>query len=133
MALIEWSNALYSVKVDEFDNDHKKLMQLINDLHEAMLRGKGRDKLSLILKDLYIYTENHFIAEEKQMAAAGYPEMEEHKKEHRNLIEKLDQLNRDYEAGKREVSIETFKFLKEWLFNHIQVVDRKYTPWLIKK
>jgi hemerythrin len=130
MALIEWNNTLYSVKVKEFDNDHKKLVQLVNDLHAAMMKGQGKDKLSEILKELSSYTEYHFNAEEKKMAAVNYPELKEHKKEHEELIEKLNLLREDFQLGKREVSIETFKFLKEWLFNHIQVVDRKYTPWI---
>jgi hemerythrin len=132
MALIEWSNALYSVKIDSFDNDHKKLLQYINDLHSAMLKGQGKDALSKILNDLSEYTHYHFKAEEKQMLESGYPDYEEHKRLHNELTVQLTDLMQDYKLGKREVSIETFKFLKEWLFNHIQVADKKYTPWLLK-
>jgi hemerythrin len=132
MSLLEWNQTLYSVKVEEFDNDHKKIMHLINELHAAMLKGQGREKLSQILQELKNYTIYHFNAEEKRMAAAGFPELADHQKHHRELGEKLNLLALDFESGKREASIEAFKFLKEWLFNHIQVVDRKYTPWLMK-
>jgi hemerythrin len=130
MSLLEWNQTLYSVKVEEFDNDHKKIIQLINELHSAMLKGQGKEKLSEILLELKNYTIHHFNAEENKMAAAGYPELADHQKHHRELEEKLNLLSADFEAGKRETAIEAFKFLKEWLFNHIQVVDRKYTPWL---
>ncbi len=130
MALIEWNNSLYSVKVDQFDNDHKKLVQIINDLHTAMLKGQGKEKLNVILEELQAYTQYHFDAEEKKMVEVNFPGLEEHKTLHNDLIAKLSELIQDFKNGKREVSIETFRFLKEWLFNHIQVVDKQYSSWL---
>lgn len=130
MSLIEWNNSLYSVKVDQFDNDHKKLVDIINDLHSAMLKGQGKEKLNEILAELQAYTQYHFDAEEKKMTEVNFPGLQEHKKQHNELVVKLSELIQDYKNGKREVSIETFRFLKEWLFNHIQVVDKQYTPWL---
>ncbi len=132
MALIEWNNAQYSVRVEQFDNDHKKLLGFINELHEAMLQGKGKDKLKDILSELLDYTHYHFNAEEKQLEQAGYPELEEHKQYHRALISELNELITDFANEKREISVKTFRFLKEWLFNHIQMADKQYTPWLKK-
>ncbi len=132
MAFIEWNNVQYSVKVEQFDNDHKKLMGFINELHEAMLQGRGKDKLNHILSELLDYTHYHFDAEEKQLAEAGYPELEEHKQLHQELIGQLEELITDFTDGKREISVKTFRFLKEWLFDHIQVADKKYSPWLKK-
>ncbi len=133
MSLIEWNDAQYSVKIDQFDNDHKKLVQFINELHKAMLSGKGRDIVGKILEDLQAYTLNHFSAEEREMEAVGYPDLAEHRKLHQELIQKVGILISDYKMGKKEISIDTFRFLKEWLFNHIQVADKKYSPWLAKK
>ena len=130
MTLIEWNDNLYSVNIEKFDEDHKKLLQFINDLHQAMLQGQGKEKLSVILDELLDYTRYHFSAEEAEMQKANYPELENHKKLHKELTDQLHQLIEDYKAGKKEVSIDTFRFLKEWLFNHIQVVDKKYEPWL---
>jgi len=44
MSLIEWSPA-YSVKVKKFDDQHKKLIELINQLHDAMKAGQGNAML----------------------------------------------------------------------------------------
>ncbi len=132
MALIEWNDTQYSVKVEQFDNDHRKLMGFINELHEAMMEGKGKDKLNHILSELLDYTHYHFEAEESQLAEAGYPELEEHKQMHQALIGQLKELITEFTGGKREISVKTFMFLKEWLFGHIQFADKKYTPWLKK-
>ncbi|MFN3555680.1 MAG: bacteriohemerythrin [Bacteroidales bacterium] len=132
MSLIEWNKALYSVQIEEFDKHHQMLLEFINDLHSAMLQGKGKEVLSKILFELKEYTQYHFSAEEEQMIKANFPGYAEHKKQHTDLIGQLDLLIKDFESGDRKVSVETFKFLKEWLFNHIQVTDKKYTPYLKK-
>ncbi|MGI6102630.1 MAG: hypothetical protein ACOYET_09155 [Bacillota bacterium] len=41
MALIQWSDEL-SVGVRELDAQHQRLIQMINELNEAMLQGKAR-------------------------------------------------------------------------------------------
>ncbi len=130
MAHIEWDNALYSVKIDEFDNHHKRIVDYINELHSAMMVGKGKEALHEILHQLKEYTQYHFKAEEEKMIDANYPFLEEHKKEHRKLIQMLTDRMKDYEKGSMEVSVDTFKFLKQWLFDHIQGTDRKYTSYL---
>lgn len=132
MALIDWDDALYSVKIKEFDEHHKKILHFINDLHKAMMEGRGKDIIRKIFTELSDYTHYHFQAEEKEMQAANYPGYTEHKQQHDMLIQQLSELMDDFDSGKREVSIDTFRFLKEWLFNHIQVTDKKYTPFLRK-
>ena len=43
MAIMEWKSD-YRVKVREWDNHHRKVMEAINDLHEAMSAGKGKKR-----------------------------------------------------------------------------------------
>ncbi len=42
MALIDWDKSL-SVNVEEIDQQHKKLIAMINELNEAMRNGKGKE------------------------------------------------------------------------------------------
>lgn len=130
MALIDWDQALYGVNIEQFDKDHQKILDFINQLHQAMLQGKGKDILQAILLELKSYTQYHFGLEEKEMIRVSFPEYQSHRQQHRQLIEQLQELIEMHQQDKREVTIETFKFLKEWLFNHIQVVDKKYVPYL---
>ena len=64
MALITW-NEQYSVNVSEMDIQHQRLFELINQLHSAMLAGKGNETMDGILHGLKEYTITHFSAEEK--------------------------------------------------------------------
>jgi hemerythrin len=132
MPLIKWDDALFSVQNEEFDNHHKKLVDMINELHSAMMKRTGKEALKEILWELKKYTEYHFKAEEKQLLLVNYPDFENHKKQHTDFVQELEILIRNYEWGKREVGIDTMEFLKEWLFKHIQMTDKRYVPYLKK-
>ena len=71
MPLFVWNDS-YSVKVAELDNQHKKLIGLINQLYDAMKEGKGKDVLEVIFTELIEYTKNHFSAEENTTAHNPY-------------------------------------------------------------
>ncbi|MEK6737452.1 MAG: bacteriohemerythrin, partial [Planctomycetota bacterium] len=73
MALMTWNNGL-SVNIKEIDVQHKKLIELINQLHGAMGEGKGKEVSGKILSDLIYYTVSHFTYEEKLFKQYGYSE-----------------------------------------------------------
>ena len=80
MALIDW-NPVYSVKVKKFDDQHKKLIDLINELHDAMKAGQGDTMLGKILQSLVTYTQVNFGEEINTLQSCGYPELTRHKAE----------------------------------------------------
>jgi hemerythrin len=45
MALLPWNQG-FSVSIKKFDDQHKQLVNLINQLHGAMKVGKGREELN---------------------------------------------------------------------------------------
>jgi hemerythrin len=119
MPLFQWSQEM-SVNVKEIDEQHKKLVDLINLLHDSMKSGKGKDVLSRVLNDLTDYTVYHFGTEEKLFQKYGYPEYLRHKKEHDDLTKQVVEIKTRYEAGQEMITIEVMSFLKDWLNNHIR-------------
>jgi hemerythrin-like metal-binding protein len=132
MPLIVW-NDHYSVKIDKIDQQHQKLISLLNTLHEAMLSGKGKEKLELILKELVEYTEYHFKTEEEIFVQYSYKDKVAHIKEHNILREKVLNYYNKMKTGEIVVSHDILKLLKEWLNNHILSVDKKYSLELSSK
>ena len=128
MALLNWEND-FSVNVKEIDNQHKKIVNIINELYDAMLEGKSREVLSKTLSDLAEYTQYHFAFEEKYFEEFGYPKKEEHIKQHRNLVDKVLKFKSKYEEGAIFISIDIMEFLREWLKNHIAGSDKEYGPY----
>jgi len=129
MALITWNDG-YSVKVKQFDEQHKKLIDLVNDLHDAMKVGKGKEALEKILAALIQYTGTHFASEERLMKLHNYPGYEEHKKEHNLLVMQVIDVQRKFHEGGAVLSQSVMTFLKEWLQKHIQGTDKNYAPFL---
>jgi hemerythrin len=123
MALFVWSDDL-SVGNKYIDDDHKKLVKLVNDFHEAMEQGRGNDVIGKVLNNLIIYTKEHFGREESEMQRIKYSRYLAHKLEHDKLIKEVAELQSNFANGKAMLSIKVSKFLRDWLLNHIQQTDR---------
>jgi len=132
MSLIEWSDD-YSVKVREMDDQHKKLVGMINDLHDAMKTGKGKDAIEKILNGLADYVDIHFSAEENLMKTHGFPEYLKQKAKHDELTKQVQDFKSKFHAGESVLTVEVMSFLKDWLLLHIKGMDKKYGPFLNSK
>ena len=126
MDYIPWDDA-FLVGVEAFDSDHKYLVKLINGLHSGLMAGFDVSEMTYILDDLVRYTEVHFTREEDLMTAHGYPEYEEHRGAHAELMEKVMDFRDQLASGKKVFSLELMAFLKDWLLNHILKADRRYS------
>ncbi len=81
------------------------------------------------------YAVYHFDTEEKYFDQFGYSEAENHKDEHKNLLEQVTSFKTAYDEGKTRrdgsesiINVDLYYFLKDGLINHIQISDRKYVP-----
>ena len=129
MSFFPWNDG-YSVNIREIDEQHKRLVSLVDEMYEAMRAGKGSEVLGKILADLIHYTKTHFATEERYFRLYGYPEFEVHKKEHDILTGQAMDLKEKFDAGQTALSSQTGTFLKNWLINHIQKTDKKYSAFL---
>ncbi|MCP4460296.1 MAG: hemerythrin family protein [Cytophagales bacterium] len=125
MAFFNWEEK-YNINISAIDNQHKKLAELINQLHESMLQGKGNKALGGIIVELVKYTKTHFSGEEVLFEKFNYPETEEHKAEHQRFVDEIQDIQSQLEKGKMGMPVHVFKFLKSWLIDHILGSDKKY-------
>jgi len=132
MALFVW-NDNYSVNIKHIDEQHKKLINMLNELHDAMKTGKGKEATGKILSGLIDYVGTHFSAEEKLMQQYSYTEYASHKVEHDKLTQKALSLKKEFEQGAPVLTVELLNFLKEWLQTHILGTDKKYSQFLNSK
>jgi hemerythrin-like metal-binding protein len=123
--LFPWKDA-YSVRIPRIDTQHKGLIRLINELHEAMLEGRAKQVMSHIVEELSDYTVQHFAFEESMLRQHGYSALAEHQLLHQKLTSQVQELRDKLRAGKITVTIETMHFLKDWLSRHILSADMAY-------
>ena len=129
MALIDWDDSL-SVQVAVFDQQHKTLIATINELYEAMKAGKAKEVLKKILNSSIRYAASHFKTEEDYFAQFGYPDAENHKKEHTDICPKSHRLEKPQVWRKRCVfnDLNVMNFLSGWLNRDIMHTDKQYKP-----
>jgi hemerythrin-like metal-binding protein len=130
MALITWTKDL-SVGIPSIDVQHKKLVELINELHDAMKAGSSKQIISTVLNNLVLYTKTHFSNEEKCMTDACFSGLKDHKCKHDELTQKVLEFQNNYNGGRAVMSIDVLNFLTDWLKNHIMKKDKEYSAHLI--
>ncbi|MBN1764358.1 MAG: bacteriohemerythrin [Sedimentisphaerales bacterium] len=124
---IKWNDDL-SVSVEKMDQQHQSLIDIINKLHKAMKEKRAPEFLGPVIDELANYTLDHFNSEEVYMLQQKYSGYPEHKREHEKFIEKVKAFEDDFMNNKLTVSIDVMDFLRDWLMNHIQNSDKKYSP-----
>jgi len=125
MKAIQWSDDL-SVGIEEIDDDHHRLIQCLDDLFTACSAGQGPAVLKKILASLMQYTREHFSHEEDVMRKVGYPNLEDHRAAHAELVTELDDIIEQFAINNsHELSNKTLQFLEDWLTHHILIEDKK--------
>ena len=124
MDYFQWSDAL-SVGNSLIDQDHKELVNLVNELHQAVQDGKSSETLGRILQALFTYTQEHFQREELLMEHINYVDKEAHLDQHKKLIDQVVVLQDAFDRGRVEVANNTAELLRYWLTHHIMRTDKK--------
>jgi len=127
---VEWSDDL-SVGIEEIDAQHQVLVDLINEMHEAIHQRHGSEVVQDVLGRLADYTKIHFAVEESLMRILGYPDYEAHKAQHEKLVEAMHDLQDKVKSGKTSIGFELMHFLKIWLTKHIMESDRNYSGFFL--
>lgn len=128
MPRIEW-NESFSVGVAEIDEQHRRWIDLINKLHDAIMDKKISPEMTdKILREMIDYAHFHFAFEEEHLQKISYPDLKKHRYQHeffkKNLLGKLQ----EERAGKLVMNTEVMKMLMNWLQDHILEEDMKYRP-----
>lgn len=103
---------------------------MVNDLHSAMMEGRGKDVLGGTLADLVDYTVTHFATEEAYFDRFGYPGSVEHKAQHQGFVEKVADFKQGFDEDRLMVTLDVMDFLSTWLVEHIKVSDKAYGSFL---
>jgi len=130
-SLIDWTDIM-SVQNAEMDADHKHLVDLINELYEAMWMEQAQPVIQKCLDSLKQYVRYHFQGEEELMAKSSFPGLKEHQAEHRKFILNLAEMEKLWQEGDVGVLEPLMDMLQGWLVDHIMKVDMRYSDFLGK-
>lgn len=122
-----------SIGHDDIDNDHRYLILLINTVELVLRFPEDGHNVELALDELRRYAGKHFEREERIQVACGYLHLDQHKLEHRRLLQELDALIErvrlsltasaaGLDAIKEQSPVIT-QFLRKWLLDHVMKSD----------
>ncbi len=123
MEKIVWIDR-YNTGIEEIDTQHLQIVDYLNQLREARLKGSAK-AVQDVIEGIVDYTLSHFAFEEALMAQAEYPFARAHKSVHESFIKRVEKFQARFKAGE-EISEEFYNVLKRWLVNHIQRDDAAY-------
>ena len=118
--------------VEDIDAQHRELFVRIGQLLEASRNRRSREEVVRLLEFLGQYVIDHFGAEERLMAAAGYPGLDGHRAEHLQFVKELEILRHELktEGPSNLFVIRVGNRVTEWLRAHIYRTDRALGAWL---
>ncbi len=125
MNMVQWNDE-YSVDIQEIDEQHKCIVQYINELYEALAKKDSRDLVADVIQKLVEYTKIHFAVEETLMRVFHYADYDQHKAIHDKIVLQVLDYQGKFLAGDDKVGMVLLMFLKGWLFEHINKVDKHY-------
>jgi hemerythrin len=126
---LEWTENL-SVGVPRMDGHHKRLVELINRVFDAMSGDFAAAAVDGVLAELLDYTRYHFAEEEALLAVCAYPGLDEHRAVHRAMVAEVVEMRRRHAADPASVTAaETLDVLSGWLMRHIIGKDLRYRPY----
>ena len=124
MSLLEWKPE-YSVGIASMDDEHREMIDLINDVYAKLGTSSDPDDIEEGLENIYSTISLHFALEERIMREQSYAEYPEHKEDHEDLLDEIrdlmDEFIADQDAGGRLLK----KRLSDWFARHFASFDAR--------
>lgn len=132
MPLIEWSDDL-SVNIKEIDEQHKQLLEMVNEFDKAIEGGKEEEIINKTLDSLVDFVSDHFKKEEELLEKYKFPGFEDHRDQHNRFIEDLFSIYKRFKEGEKDVPTRVAFFFGDLLIKHLLEEDKKYGEYLKSK
>ena len=131
MASLMW-NYSCNVGVQAMDDQHGILMDALNELRMALLKGTDCRTVRTMLSRVNELMRMHVESEERLLALHGFPGLAAHRAEHQRLLGRLAQFDIRFEQRQAAAVYELVEYLRKWFTTHTGIAGQKYGPWLQK-
>ena len=119
------------LSVPQMDNQHRKLIAVVNEFSAAVDAGASRAELELRVTQLMVAFQVHFDSEEGLMQSSSFPGGTLHADEHRKLIAQMTGLRDGLGSGDVKLCNALILFVRLWTEQHIAGPDRAFAQFLV--
>jgi hemerythrin len=128
---IKWRSDL-EIGIEEIDNQHKALVNAVNDFLQACTQGKGKEEVGKTLNFLSDYVVTHFNYEQEYQKKYGYPKYEQHLNMHQSFLEEADNMKKKFEqeGPSLHFTVQFSKKVVNWIITHIGGADAEFAAYV---
>lgn len=126
---LEWDESL-TVGHPLIDAQHRQLFDLIVELDRSPELHLEGDRAYALLGTLSDYVKNHFSDEERWMQEVGYPDLEAHREEHAQFVDRNLDNARELLCHGSMSKADLVHHLTQWLLTHIKGSDHRIADWV---
>lgn len=120
-----WKSS-FNLGIPQVDEEHRHFFDIINDLHAALETGEERAIVDQTMAELREYARFHFAHEEDFLQLVGYPDLAQHRAQHRHFVLALQRIQGQPAAK----AVAALCLARDWLLEHILGMDQRYTKWV---
>lgn len=124
MSLLQWKSE-YSVGIASMDDEHREMIDLINDVYAKLGTSSDPDAIEDCLENIFNTISLHFALEERIMRENSYFEYEEHKEDHEDLLDEIRDLMDEFIANQDAGGRLLKKRLSDWFARHFATFDAR--------
>ncbi len=124
MSLMQWKPE-YSVGVESMDDEHREMINLINDTYDKLESDPDADQIEQCLGDIFSTISMHFALEERLMRKNNYAEYQAHKNDHEELLDQIRDLMDDFAADTSSGAVKLEQSLSDWFAGHFSTFDAR--------
>ncbi len=129
MAITLAWDSKFEVGHERIDSEHRIFLSLIRDLSVESDTGATKERIERTLHEIHKYADFHFTSEENIMADVAYPQLAEHKQEHRMLLAQLKNFIQRYRASLQTPET-VVDFLFQWFALHTTHKDKLVSKFI---
>lgn len=122
----------YNVNITIIDEQHKKFLDIINELKIIINNGTCKKNVSKVFFQIAYLIDHYFLKEEIYFKDCQYPNFDQHKIDHNQFIDRIIQFQRDVENNKENLCFDIYNYLEEWFDEHILKYDKEAVDFLKK-
>ncbi len=122
---IKWTDEL-SVGVAEMDQQHQKLISMINRLISEQKVLTVPETIAQLITEMTDYAGEHFRAEEFLLSEYDYDDIDRQVSQHETFIADIQHFIDASDVGANILSKALLDYLRQWLVQHILKEDMKY-------
>jgi len=129
MTFFKWKDS-FSIGNDEIDQQHRSLLECLNDCHLQAAAGKQSEIDPSLIDRLKTYADTHFRYEESLLRAKGDPKLGGHEQQHKFFEERVAEFEQAYTLRTEKAPKSVLAFLRDWFLKHILEEDKEIFSYL---